>query len=219
MIELEKYRIVDLSRPLYPGKEKRRLSIRQFRYGFGEIMHEIDTMSHIGTHVEVPSHYVNARYGRQGADLSEVPIEKFLGEAVLVDLSSKGPHEPITVEDLENANIKEKDIVLIGNSPYRGDSRPYLSAEAAKWLAKKKVKMVGFDDTVMVEEPTVKNLEDMATHDSLLSNGILIIEMLTNLDKLRTKRFFFIGLPVNIAGLDAFPIRAIALEPKEVRST
>ncbi len=210
------YRLVDLSLKLEPGKEKRRLEIRRFRYEYGEFMHDIDTMSHIGTHVECPSHYVDARWSdRHGADISEVPLETFIGEAVFVDLSGKGPREAITPGDLEVAGIKKGDIVLMGNSHFTGEDRPYLSPEAAKWLAEKGVKMVGFDDSVSVEAPRVKTLKDMATHENLLCNGIPIIEGLVNLKGLKKRRFIFIGLPVAIKGLDSFPIRAIALEPAE----
>jgi kynurenine formamidase len=110
--------------------------------------------------------------------------------------------------------VRGGDIVLIGNSRFKGEDSPYISPEAAKWLAENKVKMVGVDDSVQVEAPgNTSSLELMATHDYLLSNNIPIIERLCNLDKLRKRRFLFIGLPVNIVGLDSFPIRAVALEP------
>ncbi|MEM3104756.1 MAG: hypothetical protein QXD69_04555, partial [Candidatus Bathyarchaeia archaeon] len=71
----------------------------------------------------------------------------------------------------------------------------------------------GVDDSVQVEAPgSTGSLELMATHNYLLSNNIPIVERLCNLDSLRKSRFIFIGLPVNIVGLDSFPIRAIALE-------
>lgn len=207
-------RVVDLSLKLHPGREERRLEIRRFTYIAGEYMHDIDTMSHIGTHVECPSHYVNARYGIDGADISKIPVETFLGEAVFVDLSSKSAYEPITIKDFEDADVREGDIVIIGNSRFKGKERPYISPEAAKWLAERKIKMVGVDDSVQVEAPeNINSLELMATHDYLLSNNIPIVERLCNLNSLKKRRFLFIGLPVNIVGLDSFPIRAVALEP------
>ncbi len=207
-------RVVDLSLKLHPGREERRLEIRRFTYVAGEYMHDIDTMSHIGTHVECPSHYVNARYGVNGADVSGISVETFIGEAVFIDLSHKSAREPVTVEDFKKACVSEGDVVLIGNSRFKGEESPYISPEAAKWLAEKKVKMVGVDDSVQVEAPgNTGSLELMATHDYLLSNNIPIIERLCNLNSLKKRRFLFVGLPVNIVGLDAFPIRAVALEP------
>lgn len=213
-----RFRLVDLTLKLKPGEEDRRLEIRRFRYGAGEFMHDIDTMSHIGTHVECPSHYVDARWpNRHGLDVSEVPPETFIGEAVLVDLSDKPPKTPVTPKDLEDAGVEEGYIVLIGNSRFTGEDKPYLSPEAAKWLADRRVKLVGFDDTVAVEAPGANTIESLATHENLLCNGIPMIERLANLDKLRTRRFIFIGLPVPIKELDSFPIRAVALEPKSTR--
>ena len=47
-------RVVELNKVVEPGKEARRLEIRRFKIFAGEFMHDIDTMSHIGTHAEAP---------------------------------------------------------------------------------------------------------------------------------------------------------------------
>ena len=222
----KRFRLVDLSKKLVPGEcygpigDRRRLEIERFHFPPGEIMHYVNLETHIGTHVEVPSHYVDARYGRHGKDLSEVPLETFIGEAVFIDLSSMKPGQPITPEMLEEAGVREGDIVIMGNGPYRGkelSKRNYIPAETAKWLFERRIKLLGVDDSVLVEDPKVvgKSLELYATHDFLLTNDIPFIESMDNLDKLRKKRFLFIAFPVSIARLDAFPLRAVALEEVE----
>jgi kynurenine formamidase len=52
--------------------------------------------------------------------------------------------------------------------------------------------------------------------DHLLITGaeIPVLECLANLVELRSKRFFLIALPVPVVGLDAFPVRAIGIEPE-----
>jgi len=74
--------------------------------------------------------------------------------------------------------------------------------------------MVGVDDTVFPEDPkyAMKDLEKYFCHDLMLSNEIPIIEGLANLDKLKQKRFLFFGFPARMGGLEAFPIRAVAIE-------
>lgn len=215
---MDNVRFLDLSYTLHPGKERRRLEIRPFAYGPGETMHDIDTMSHIGTHVEVPSHFVDPCYGVKGKDLSQMPIESFLGEAIFINLACKGARQPITAEDLKREGVEEGDMVLIGNSPHPRGEHPYLTAEAARWLVERRIKLIGFDTTVGIEEPPPpgerRKLKDMATHDNMLKNDIPMIEVLANLGQLRKKRFFFIALPVSVAGLDSFPIRALAIEEK-----
>lgn len=53
----------------------------------------------------------------------------------------------------------------------------------------------------------------MLLHKLMCENDIPIIEVLTNLEKLRKKRFFLFAWPAYLAGLEAFPIRAVAVEP------
>lgn len=94
--------------------------------------------------------------------------------------------------------------------------RCYLGKEGVEYLLKKKIKMVGFDDTVFPETPEFlgKDLNMYFTHDLMLSNNIPIIEGLANLSEIRRRRFLFIGFPAKMGGLEAFPIRAIAIEGK-----
>ena len=78
----------------------------------------------------------------------------------------------------------------------------------------KKIKLMGVDDTVFPESPEFagKDLEKYFTHDFMLSNDIPIIEGLANLEELKTQRFLFLGFPAKMAGLESFPIRAVAFE-------
>ena len=176
-------------------------------------MHEIQMESHIGTHVEAPLHWVSVRYDRKGKDISQLPVDTFIGEAILINLTKFQKQQPIIPKHFNDAGVTSGHIVIIGNSPYFGKDRPYMSYEAAKWLADSKVKLVGIDDTIYPEDPKVgtENLELYHTHDFLLSNDIPIIEGLVNLDKIVKKRFFIIASLVPVVGLEAFPIRVIAL--------
>ncbi len=223
-------RIIDLTLKMNPGstegpsaKPSRRYEIKMFEFepwkiwsGPGEIMHYVDMESHVSTHVEAPSHYIPARYGRSAPDLSEMPLSSFFGSAVLIDCQELGPQTPIGAEILKKFPICENDIVLFGRGQYigpDGDERSFLVKEGAEYLLGKKVKLVAFDDTIIPENPLVmRNLGTMFTHDIMLSNGIPIIERLSNLDKLTKTRFLFFAFPPKMGGIDSFPIRAVAIE-------
>ncbi|KYH39762.1 MAG: hypothetical protein AYL33_007410 [Candidatus Bathyarchaeota archaeon B63] len=216
MIDLKKYRIIDLSEEIIPGILKvngeylhgnqiRRFEMRQFIYAPDKtLMHWVETETHIGTHVELPAHLTDG-----AKSSSEMPLESFMGEAVVIKLSflkpKDGKGQPIMPFHLER--VKRDDIVLLW-SPYSGDERPYISHESAEWLAEKPIKMVGVQN-VGVEAPG----GSMATHNNLLKNGIPLIEGLVNLEKVRKERVFYIGLPLRVFGLDSSWIRAIVLEP------
>ncbi|MEM2875491.1 MAG: cyclase family protein, partial [Candidatus Bathyarchaeia archaeon] len=131
----------------------------------------------------------------------------FMGEAVGINLNYKKPGDLLTPEDLEKAGVKPGDIVLIW-SPYTGDERPKISPEAAEWLSNKRIKLLGVDNSIQVEW----SYSMMATHENMLKNDIPIVERLANLNQLKKRRFFFIGLPLKIRNLDSSWIRAIALE-------
>jgi kynurenine formamidase len=219
---LEKGRIVDLSKKVEPGKAtgpldtgQRRYTINVFTFPPGELMHNIEMESHISTHVEAPSHFVPVRHGRNAKDISELPLTAFLGEAVFVDCKDFPSKTAIGKEIFKKCQTKEKDIVLIGNCPYKGDERCYLVKEGVEYLSEMRIKMMGVDDTVFPENPLINRPRDLNkyfTHDLLLSNEIPIIEGLANLGELKKSRFLFFGFPAKMGGLESFPIRAVAIE-------
>lgn len=214
MMELKGYRIVDLSAELRPGVLKvngeylhagqpRRLEVRQFVYAPDKmLMHWVETETHIGTHVEGPSHHPKG-----SRCLADLPLETFMGEALVLDFSNLKPQgglgQPIKPKDLEK--VRKDDIVLM-RSPYKGGDMPFISPEAAGTLVERRIKMLGIQGVGVEAQGSTE------THDSLLLNDIPIIEGLVNLDKLSRERVFFIGLPLRIRDIDSSWIRAIALE-------
>ena len=216
MFEFKGYRIVDLSAEIRPGIRKvngeylhgnqtRRFELRQFIYAPDKmLMNWVETETHIGTHVELPAHLIQG-----GKSSSEMPVESFLGEAIVLDFSvlkpKDGKGQPITPSHL--VKVKKDDIVLLW-SPFRGEEQPYITPEAATYLAQKPVKMVGVQN-IRVEAPN----GSFATHENLLRNEIPLIEGLVNMEKVKKKRVFYIGLPLKVAGLDSSWIRAVVLEP------
>jgi len=214
MLDLSKYRIVDLSTRCTRGRRlegwNRRLELKRSRIPYDNtIMYEINTVSHIGTHVEGPSHYL-----AELKDISQISIETFIGETVLFCLTGMRPNQEVKSVDLARSGRPHRgDIALLSvKDPFSLEERPYLSVDSAKWLIKKGVKLIGIDRTLRLERPGAKAPDNLPVHDILLRNGVPIIEFLENLGELRRKRFILIALPLRIVGLDASPVRAIAIE-------
>lgn len=210
---LKNYRIVDLSAEVQPnilkvngeytrGNQIRRFYLQQFiNAEDGTYMHFIEAESHIGTHVEGPSHLRDDL-----KSLTDIPLDKFMGEAIVLKFEANTPIKP---EHLKC--VKEGDIVLMWST-----SGTYITSEAAEYLAKKCIKMLGVQG-VSPDEPITQRTSSsvkLGTHVALLENDIPIIEGLVNLDKIERERVFFIGLPLKVAHLDSSWIRAIAFEPK-----
>jgi kynurenine formamidase len=218
----EKIEIIDLSRPItdgmyhFSGDPIPRVKTFSTIEETGWALTQFTLGSHSGTHVDAPSHAVKG-----GATIDTLPLEKFLGEAVVLDLSYKKPGEAITGENIEKAaggRVRPSDIALIltGMAKHWGKEEyltkyPYLTEDAAKWLVNSKVKLVGIDWLTVEKFGSKEGL----THRALLSSEIPIVENLVNLEKIKDERVLFVCFPIKLAGRDGAPARAIGIKTKK----
>jgi len=166
--------------------------------------------SHTGTHVDAQKHFI-----ANGNSIDREPLDKFIGEAITLNISNINIGDGIGGSDLENYSkvIKNNDILLLytGVSEVKNDTIrtnfTYLEPSAANWIVDHEIKCVGID-TLSVEKYGSK---EGKTHKKLLSNGIGIIENLNaNLKKILDKRSFLICMPLLLEGVEGAPARAIA---------
>jgi kynurenine formamidase len=157
--------------------------------------------SHTGTHVDAPRHFL-----QEGNGIDKDCLEKFVGDAVVVDGSAK---KSLAGRDLASSDIRANDILLIftGTGHHRTDFT-YLETSAAEWIVEHRLKCVGID-TPSVEQYGRK---DAPVHKMLLAHNIGIVENLDNLRQFISKRLFFVCLPLPLEGIDGSPARAIALD-------
>ena len=216
--EMDGLRVVDLTKTLDPKTETRRCWLWRYNTG-GPIpdYHTImDLTSHLGTHCECPYHHDDS-----WPSVAEMPLTSFLGRALYVVLDLPANHQ-ITGEDLERAigdRVREGDVVLL-DSPHKlppftpatngpDDHRLVVGENSAKWFAAKKVKCVGFGDGVSIED-CQENVKPF--HDILMAQNIVFLEVLKNLELLRTDTFSISYSPLPILGLDSCPVRVYAIE-------
>ena len=220
-------RIVDLShRIVFPHWRWKPEQIVTSSHADGELFtsSRIHMPLHGFTHVDAPMHFL------PGAEaISDLPLERWCGEAAVVDLSHRGADHGISAADLDEhgQHIQAGDIVLlrtdwdqkqdIGTREFwtRG---PYTTREAAEWLVARNVKAVGYDyppDEALRMNPEHSGSiprEYHATHDVFFPRGIAVIEYLANLRDIGTPRTLFMALPLKVDGGDGAPVRAVALE-------
>lgn len=210
LLKLLNYRIHDLTRTLgnemlvYPGDPRPRFEPHSTIKNNQVNTTRITLGSHTGTHVDAQFHFLS-----NGKSVDLEPLNKFIGEAIIIDVSAK-PGKGIIPADFEQADIRSGDIVLVytgtGNS---GDDFGYLEPEAAEWMVSHKIKCVG-TDTLSIEKYGRK---DAPSHKILLTNDIGIIENLnSSLKQFAGKRMFLVCLPLPIEGADGSPARAILFE-------
>src|SRR5690242_9175425 len=65
--------------------------------GAGQIVRGVHMRLHAGSHIDAPEHNV-----RGGTQVHDLPLELFIGDAVVVDLRDKLPSQAITEADLQS---------------------------------------------------------------------------------------------------------------------
>jgi kynurenine formamidase len=168
--------------------------------------------THTGTHMDAPYHFHLA-----GKRIDEISVDKFVADAVLLNIK-KPAKGYVTKSDIGKCEkkipISKGNAVIISTgwethwvkNDYLS-SNPGLSKDAARYLVSKKVSMVGID-TANVDHPSASNF---AVHNILLPKGVLIVENLCNLKRIKQVHFRLIVLPLKIKGASGSPLRAIAL--------
>jgi arylformamidase len=219
------YRIVELSHSLRPGREEYQLQVDN-RYveellpeyerppDAWYIMSEVHMWSHVGTHMESPFHYL-----KEGQDVAQIPLERVVGEGIVIDFTDKGVGDPITRAELQErgADIHQGDIVLVRTglshnyrTPHSHD-RPYFTEDAIQWLVERQIACLGVDCSGIEKrgEPRQPN------HELLFSHGITLIEHLAHLGELRSARCVIVAVPWRVHGLEASPVSVVAFEREE----
>ncbi len=186
---------------------------------------------HGGTHMDAPIHFGE---GRWTAD--EVPLDRLVGPAVVVDLSAKAARDRdalLTVADLraaerEQGSIPSGSVLLVRTGWDRflddrgrylgtavpGDTAhlrfPGVAGEAAAWLSTQRgLRAIGID-TASIDRGASTTFE---AHRALANANVPIFENLTGLAALPARGAVFIGLPMKIGGGSGGPLRAVALLP------
>jgi len=168
----------------------------------------IDMVANTGTYLDAPFH----RW-EDGADLAGIELDQL---AALPGIVIRQPWEEGLMVDsrrFESLDIEGKAVLVHtgwdrhwGSDAYFSD-HPFLTAEAAQLLVNRGARLVGIDS---------HNIDDTRTksrpvHSTLLREGVLICEHMTNLGALPDGDFEFTAAPPKIEGMGTFPVRAYAL--------
>lgn len=181
----------------------------------GHLIESYSSLTHTGTHVDAPAHYV-----ARATTVDQIDLETLVGIGYCIRPDLDGTD--ITYNSLEKIWEKkyEKNILLLhtGWDKKRGFTKefqndfPGLSYDAIDFFKQHPVKMIGLD-TLGIEP---FNHTDFRVHKELLSLGIPFIEDMAGLDKLEEgKDYFIAALPLKIGGGSGSMARVIAMELEE----
>jgi arylformamidase len=216
--------VIDLTREIsptvkvFPGSPQP-LFIRWSKFDIHGYDSEVMFMStHTGTHMDAPCHFT-----QNGKSIDQIDVKRFISKRSVVLRIEKKSNELITRQDILGCrtSIEEKDSIIFDTGwemhHYKKEeeknedcvlANPGLAPDASQFLVDNKVNAVA-TDCPSIDAATDSNF---TSHKILLSNDVLVIENLSNLEKLRRERWFtFIITPLKLAGATGSPVRAIAI--------
>ena len=210
-------RIIDLTytmyggMPVFPGDPPVSMEFCHTIDSAGFNVTQLTMPTHAGTHLDAPLHFL-----QDGKPVDALDLSACAGEAHLLDFTHRGNSlDEMTVEDFlrYDAVIRPGARLVVRTgwdrvfpSPAFFTEMPGISVDAARFLAERRIALIGLD------MPSVHAKEYQVVHEILLGAGIVIVEWLTNLAAIETSPFYFVALPLKLQGRDGSPVRAVAIE-------
>lgn len=238
-LDLSKSTIVDLTHPFdsktiyWPtspsGFELKSLHNGLTERGYFYAANSFCSPEHGGTHLDAPLHFARGHWTN-----AEIPVDRFVGPAFVIDVSAKAAADPdylLTPEDIaewEDAHgrIPQGAIVLLrtgwsarwsDRKAYLGDDAPgdathlhfpgYGAQAAALLVVDRRAKLIGIDTASVDHGPS----QDFLVHRIVAGADAAGLENLDNLDKLPATGAVVFALPMKISGGTGGPARIVAV--------
>jgi kynurenine formamidase/quercetin dioxygenase-like cupin family protein len=235
-------RVVDLTWPfdehtLYWPTSPSAFELRQLHHGptaggWFYASNTICTPEHGGTHLDAPIHFGK---GKQTTD--EIPLDRLIGEAVVIDVSSQAAKDPdyrltpadVVAFEAAHGRVPKDAIVLLrtgwgarwpNRKTYFGDDTPgdasrlhfpSFGAEATRLLIdERNVAVLGVDTASIDHGPS----KDFPVHRLAAEAQVPGLENVAHLEQLPPRGATVIALPMKIAGGSGGPVRIVALLPR-----
>jgi len=184
------------------------------RYAQGTEFHigKIEMVANTGTYLDSPFH----RYP-DGPDLSQLDLYSLANLDGIVLRYLDRPKRGIGAADLEKIDVRGKAVLFHTGwdvhwrtEEYANGNHPFLTEDAAHYLAQGGAVLVGIDSF------NIDGTADSSrpAHSILLAEQIPIVEHLCGLSDLPDRGFKFFAVPVKVRGFGTFPVRAFGLVPK-----
>jgi arylformamidase len=192
--------------PIWPGSTGFNLTwSKQLAAGDSCNNSIIECDSHIGTHLDAPSHFIN-----YGTTIDQLSLDTLIGPCTVVYFPDVGEITSFELSEAKIASNTTRLLVRTNNSEYWSARIPEFkenftafTPDAARWIVDQDIHLIGID---YLSVGSYKN--GILIHKILLEAGILVLEGL-NLKNVVPDEYELICLPLNVKGAEGAPARAV----------
>jgi len=168
---------------------------------------KIEMVANTGTYVDAPFH----RW-EDGADLAGLPLDILAGRQGICISAPHARGLAVDGDFFEGKEVEGRAVLFFTGwaerwgTPSYQERSSHLTSSAASLLVSRGAAIVGIDSH------NIDDTEDLSrpVHSILLRAGIPVVEHLCNLSSLPPSGFRFYAVPVKVAGMGTFPVRAFA---------
>lgn len=179
---------------------------------------KLDVISHTGTHIDAPLHFVP-----KGGTIDEMPLTTMIGPARVIEIKDResiklGELAPYDVQHGERILFKTQNSSKLYDTDEFSKEYVYVSYEAAEYLVNRGVVLVAIDYLSICKYETeadwasiseyLKESDMHRVHRIFLENGIYILEAI-NLSGVEPGEYELICLPIKLERGDAGLARAV----------
>jgi kynurenine formamidase len=192
---------------------------------------DIATGEHTGTHFDAPVHWIT---GRDGADVSQVPVSQLIAPAAVLDFTAQAAQDPDFLLEIDHVrqweaehgelppggwllfrtgwDARSHDQAAFLNADETGPHTPGVSSECAKWLAEQ-TPIIGMGvETVGTDAGGAHSFDPpFPCHSYFLGANKYGLTQLQNLARLPVRGSVVIASPLPIVGGSGSPTRVLAL--------
>jgi kynurenine formamidase len=192
---------------------------------------DITTGEHTGTHFDAPVHWVT---GRDGEDVSQVPLGRLIAPAVVLDFSAQSDDDPDFLLEVDHIkewetahgplpaggwllyrtgwDVRSGDQGRFLNANETGPHTPGMSVECARWVAEESPVVGVGVETVGTDAGAAHSFDPpFPCHSMLLGAGKYGLTQLQNLARLPATGAVVVVTPLPIVRGSGSPCRALGL--------
>lgn len=183
------------------------------------MLSRLEILGHTGTHIDAPIHFVE-----EGWSIDQVPLDRLVKPGRIIPLTHMEPGEMVTADKVLATGVDfDETVIPVLHTGWTDrtwgtdafwDDMICLDTSVSELMVERNVSAMALD---FFPEVAFWKMDGPPpgghgpNHEILLSNQVILIQMLTNIKSIGTDEFTLVAMPLALENMDGSPARIIAM--------